>query len=151
MGLKEQLENDLKQAIRSKDELRKTTLRLLLAAIKNAEIAKLGELDEKELTAVISQQVKQRRESIAQFAKGGREDLVAQEEGELKILLGYLPPQLSEEEIRARARGVIEQVEATGLSQMGEVMRVLMPQLKGTADGQVVSRIVKEILGETEL
>ncbi len=151
MGLKEQLENDLKQAIRSKDELRKTTLRLLLAAIKNAEIAKLGELDEKELTAVISQQVKQRRESIAQFAKGGREDLVAQEEGELKILLGYLPPQLSEEEIRARAREVIEQVEATGLSQMGEVMRVLMPQLKGTADGQVVSRIVKEILGETEL
>lgn len=77
--------------------------------------------------------------------------MVAQEEGELKILLGYLPPQLSEEEIRARARGVIEQVEATGLSQMGEVMRVLMPQLKGTADGQVVSRIVKEILGETEL
>lgn len=151
MGLKEQLENDLKQAIRSKDELRKTTLRLLLAAIKNAEIAKLRELDEKELTAVISQQVKQRRESIAQFAKGGREDLVAQEEGELKILLGYLPPQLSEEEIRARAREVIEQVEATGLSQMGEVMRVLMPQLKGTADGQVVSRIVKEILGETEL
>ncbi len=151
MGLKEQLENDLKQAIRSKDELRKTTLRLLLAAIKNAEIAKLRELDEKELTAVVSQQVKQRRESIAQFAKGGRGDLVTQEEGELKILLGYLPPQLSEEEIRARAREAVEQVEATGLSQMGQVMSVLMPQLKGKADGQVVSRIVKEILGETEL
>jgi len=75
--------------------------------------------------------------------------LVAQEEEELKILLEYLPPQLSKEEIGARAREVIEQVKATGPAQMGEVMRVLMPQLKGKADGQVVSKIVKEILSET--
>lgn len=149
MGLKENLEDDLKQALRSKDEPRKTTLRLALAAIKNAEIAKGRELDDKELTTVISQQAKQRRESITAFAKGNRQDLVAQEEEELKILLEYLPPQLSEEEVRARARDVIAQVEATSLSQMGDVMRVLMPQLKGKADGQVVSRIVKEILAET--
>lgn len=149
MGLKENLEDDLKQALRSKDEPRKTTLRLALAAIKNAEIAKGRELDDKELTTVISQQAKQRRESITEFAKGNRQDLVAQEEEELEILLEYLPPQLSEEEVRARARDVIAQVEATSLSQMGDVMRVLMPQLKGKADGQVVSRIVKEILAET--
>ena len=149
MGLKEKLQNDLKQAVRGKDAPRKTTLRLALAAIKNAEIAKGGELDDKELTTIVSQQARQRRESVAQFAKGGRQDLVAQEEEELKILLEYLPPQLSKEEIGARAREVIEQVKATGLAQMGEVMRVLMPQLKGKADGQVVSKIVKEILSET--
>ncbi len=149
MGLKEKLGDDLKQAVRSRDEPRKTTLRLALAAIKNTEIDKGRELDDRELTVVISQQAKQRRESIAQFAKGGRQDLVAQEEEELRILLEYLPPQLSEEEIAARAREVIEKVKATSPAQMGDVMRVLMPQLKDKADGQLVSRIVKEILSET--
>ncbi len=149
MGLKEKLQTDLKQAVRSKDEPRKTTLRLALAAIKNAEIARGRELDDKELTSAILQQAKQRRESIAQFAKGGRQDLVAQEEEELKILLEYLPPQLSEDEIRARARAVVEHVQATSPAQIGDVMRVLMPQLKGTAEGEVVSRVVKEILSKT--
>ncbi len=149
MGLKEKLGDDLKQAVRSRDEPRKTTLRLALAAIKNTEIDEGRELDDRELTVVISQQAKQRRESIAQFAKGGRQDLVAQEEEELRILLEYLPPQLSEEEIAARAREVIEKVKATSPAQMGDVMRVLMPQLKDKADGQLVSRIVKEILSET--
>jgi uncharacterized protein YqeY len=150
MGLKEELQEDLKQAVRDKDETRKTTLRLALAAIKNAEIAKGRELDDNELIAVISQQAKQRRESIAQFAEGGRQDLVAQEEQELKLLLEYLPRQLSEEEIRARASEVIEQVKATSPAQMGEVMRVLMPELKGKADGQVANRIVRELLAETK-
>jgi uncharacterized protein YqeY len=150
MELKEKLAEDLKQAIREKDTTQKTTLRLALAAIKNAEIAKGRELDGKELMAVISQQAKQRRESIAQFAEGGRQDLVNQEEEELKILLRYLPRQLSEEEIRARASEVIEQVRATGPAQIGEVMRVLMPELKGKADGQVVSRIARDLLSETE-
>jgi uncharacterized protein YqeY len=149
MGLKEKLEEDLKQALRNKDGTQKTTLRLALAAIKNTEIAKGRELDNKELIAVISQQAKQRRESITQFAEGGRQDLVTQEEEELKILLEYLPPQLSEEEIRARASEVVEQVKATSPAQMGEVMRVLMPELKGKADGQVVGKIVKEILSQT--
>jgi uncharacterized protein YqeY len=150
MGLKEKLQEDLKQAVRDRDETRKTTLRLALAAIKNAEIAKGRELDNNELVAVISQQAKQRRESIAQFAEGGRQDLVAQEEEELKLLLEYLPRQLSEEEIRTRASEVIEQVKATSPAQMGEVMRVLMPELKGKADGQVANRIVRELLAETK-
>jgi uncharacterized protein YqeY len=148
MGLKEQLENDLKEAVRAKDETRKTTLRLTLAAIKNAEISKGRQLNENELAAVISQQAKQRRESAAEFAKGGRDDLVSQEEEELEILMEYLPPQLSEEEIRSRAHEVIDEVGATSPAQMGAVMRVLMPELKGKVDGQVVSTIVRGILGE---
>jgi uncharacterized protein YqeY len=149
MGLKEQLENDLKEAVRARDEIRKTTLRLTLAAIKNAEISEGRQLNENELSAVISQQAKQRRESAAEFAKGGRDDLVSQEEEELKILMEYLPPQLSEDEIKSRAHEVIDEVGATSPAQMGEVMRVLMPELKGKADGQVVSTIVKGILSET--
>jgi uncharacterized protein YqeY len=148
MGLKGQLEGDLREALRARDETRKTTLRLTLAAIKNAEISKGRQLDENELMAVISQQAKQRRESAAQFAKGGRNDLVSQEEDELQILMEYLPAQLSDDEIRSRAHQVIDEVGATGTAQMGEVMRVLMPELKGKADGQVVSTIVKEILSE---
>lgn len=148
MGLKGQLEGDLREALRARDETRKTTLRLTLAAIKNAEISKGRQLDENELMAVISQQAKQRRESAAQFAKGGRDDLVSQEEDELQILMEYLPAQLSDDEIRSRAHQVIDEVGATGTAQMGEVMRVLMPELKGKADGQAVSTIVKEILSE---
>ena len=149
MGLKERLEKDLRDALRDRDEQRKTTLRLALAAIKNAEIEKRGELEEGELLAVLSKQAKQRRESAAQFAEGGRDDLVAQEELELKIIEQYIPAQLSEEEIEARAREVIEEVGATSPSQMGEVMRVLMPQMKGRADGRLVNSIVTAILSET--
>jgi uncharacterized protein YqeY len=148
MGLKKRLQDDLKQALRDREEIRKTTLRLALAAIKNAEIAQGKELDDEGLIAVLSQQAKQRRESIDQFRKGNRDDLVAQEESELQILLEYLPPQLSEDEISTRAREVIVEMGANSPAQMGEVMRVLMPQLRGKADGRVVSTIVKQILSE---
>lgn len=149
MGLKETLGNDLKEALRSKDERRKTTLRLALAAIHNAEIAKGKALEEGEVLAVLSKEAKQRRESAAMFAEGGREDLVDQENKELEILTEYLPEQLSEAEIEARAREVIDEVGATSAAQMGDVMRVLMTQMKGKADGQLVSTIVKRILSET--
>jgi uncharacterized protein YqeY len=148
MGLKQELEQDLKEALRNKDERRKTTLRLALSAIHNAEIAKGGELDESGVLGVLSKEAKQRRESAAQYAQGGREDLVTEEEEELKILMEYLPAQLSEEEIEARARAVIEEVGAAGMAQMGDVMRVLMPEMKGKADGQVVNAVVKAILSE---
>ena len=149
MGLKGTLENDLKEALRSKDERRKTTLRLALAAIHNAEIAKGKALEEGEVLAVLSKEAKQRRESAALFAEGGREDLVDQENKELDILTEYLPEQLPEAEIEARVREVIDEVGATSAAQMGDVMRVLMPQMKGKADGQLVSTIVKRILSET--
>jgi uncharacterized protein YqeY len=149
VGLKETLENDLKEALRSKDERRKTTLRLALAAIHNAEIAKGKALEEGEVLAVLSKEAKQRRESAALFAEGGREDLVDQENKELEILTEYLPEQLSEAEIEARVREVIDEVGATSAAQMGDVMRVLMTQMKGKADGQLVNTIVKRILSET--
>lgn len=139
----------MKEALRSKDERRKTTLRLALAAIHNAEIAKGKALEEGEVLAVLSKEAKQRRESAALFAEGGREDLVDQENKELEILTEYLPEQLSEAEIEARVREVIDEVGATSAAQMGDVMRVLMPQMKGKADGQLVSTIVKRILSET--
>lgn len=149
MGLKETLENDLKEALRSKDERRKTTLRLALAAIHNAEIAEGKALEEGKVLAVLSKEAKQRRESAALFAEGGREDLVDQENKELEILTEYLPEQLSEAEIEARVREVIDEVGATSAAQMGDVMRVLMTQMKGKADGQLVNTIVKRILSET--
>lgn len=149
MGVRETLQNDLKKALRNQDERRKTTLRLALAAIRNAEIAKGKALEESEALAVLSKEAKQRRESAALFAEGGREDLVAQENKELEILTEYLPQQLSEAEIEARVREVIKEVGATSPAQIGDVMRVLMPQVKGKADGQLVNTIVKRILSET--
>jgi uncharacterized protein YqeY len=148
MGLKKKLEDDLRQALKDKDDVRKKTIRLALAAIQNAEIAKREDLDDGEVLSVLSKEAKIRRESVEQFAKGGRQDLVSQQELELEILKQYLPTQLSEEEIEAQAREVVSEVGATSLSQMGDVMRVLMPQLKGKADGQLVSTVVKAILQE---
>jgi uncharacterized protein YqeY len=149
MGLKNKLEDDLRQALKDKDEVRKKTIRLALAAIQNAEIAKRDDLDDGEVLSVLSKEAKIRRESVEQFAEGGRKDLVSQEEQELEILKQYLPTQLSKEEIETRAREVAAEVGATSPSQMGDVMRVLMPQLKGKADGQLVSTVVKAILQET--
>jgi uncharacterized protein YqeY len=146
MSLKDKLMEDLKQAIRQRDERRRSTLRLVIAAIKNAEIEKRHELDEGELLAIIAKEAKQRRESIAEFETGGRQDLVDQEKAELQVLLAYLPEQLSREEIEAKARQTIEEVGATGPAQMGEVMRQLMPLMKGRADGKLVSQVVKELL-----
>ena len=146
MSLKDKLIEDLKQAMRQGDERRRSTLRLVMAAIKNAEIEKRRELEEGELLAVIAKEAKQRRESMAQFEQGGRQDLADREEAELQILLAYLPEQLSREDIEAQARQVIEQVGATSPAQMGQVMRQLMPLMRGKADGKLVSQVVKELL-----
>jgi uncharacterized protein YqeY len=146
MNLKDKLTEDLKQTMRHRDEQRKSTLRLVMAAIKNAEIEKRRELTEEELLAVIAKEAKQRRESIAEFERGGRQDLVDREEAELQILLAYLPEQLSREEIAAQARQIIAEVGAASPAQMGQVMRQLMPLMQGKADGKLVSQVVKELL-----
>ena len=146
MSLKDKLTEDLKQAMRQGDEQRRSTLRLVMAAIKNAEIEKRRELEEGELLAIIAKEAKQRRESMAEFERGGRQDLVDREEAELQILLAYLPEQLSREEIEAQARQIIEEVGATSPAQMGQVMRQLMPLMQGKADGKLVSQVVKELL-----
>jgi uncharacterized protein YqeY len=135
MSLKDKLTEDLKQAIRQGDEQRKSTLRLVMAAIKNAEIEKRRELEEGELLAIIVKETQLRQESIAEFEKGGRQDLVDQEKAALQILLAYLPEQLNREEIEVKARQIIEEVGATSPAQM-----------QGKADGKLVSQVVKELL-----
>lgn len=146
MSLKDKLTEDLKQTMRQGDEQRRSTLRLVMAAIKNAEIEKRRELKEGELLAIIAKEAKQRRESIVQFERGGRQDLADREKAELQILLAYLPEQLGREEIEAQARQIIEEVGAASPAQMGQVMRQLMPLMQGKADGKLVSQVVKELL-----
>jgi uncharacterized protein YqeY len=131
MSLKDRLTEDLKQAMRQGDERRKSTIRLVRADITNAEIERGEELGDDKVLAIIAKQAKQRRESVAEFARAGRQDLVDQEEEELEILLSYLPAQMSRDEIEVVARQVIAEVGATSLAQMGEVMRRLMSQVKG--------------------
>jgi len=146
MTLQERLRADLKQALKRGDTTRRSAIRMMLAGIKNAEIAKNAPLDDSGVTDVLSKQVKQHRESIAEFAKGKRQDLVAKEEAELAIVLEYLPKQMSREEIVAAARKVMEQVGARGPGDKGRVMSQLMPQLKGRAQGREVSDVVSELL-----
>ena len=141
---------DLQEAQKAKDALKVSTLRLLLGAIKNFEIAKQGtsyKASDQEITSVISRQVKQRKESIEQFKSGGRKDLVEKETKELKILENYLPQQLSEEEIQKLADAKIKETGATSISDMGKVMAALSGELKGKADMSVVSSLVKRLLG----
>lgn len=146
MTLQERLRADLRQALKGGDTTRRSAIRLVIAGVKNAEIAKGAPVDDAGIIDVIAREVKQRRESIAEFTKGNRHDLVAKEEAELAILFEYLPKQMSREEIVEAARGVMEQVGARGPGDKGKVMSQLMPQLKGRADGREVSDVVSELL-----
>lgn len=146
MPTKEQINDHLKEAMRSGDKFRTETLRGLKSAIRYAEIETGGELDEAGVTAVIVKQAKQRRDSIAEFEKAGRTDLVEQEANQLKILETYLPAQLSEEEIRARAQAVIDELGVTDAAGMGQVMKRLTADLKGQADGRLISQVVRQLL-----
>ncbi len=152
MSLLDRLNHDLTEAMRAKDEVRKLALRSAKTAVLNAEVEKRGKegpqatLTEEEVLAVLSRQAKQRRESIAEFTKGGRMDLVAQEEAELAVLEAYLPRQLSQDEIIAVVRQVIAEVGATDPKQVGLVMRPAMERLRGQADGKLVNQIARDLL-----
>ena len=148
MSLKDKISDDLKQALRESDDVRKRTLRLLLAAVHNAEIEKGGPLDDSGVLAVIAKQAKQRRESAEEFRKGGRQDLVEREEAEAAVLQAYLPAAMSREEIAAAARKVIAEVGAQGPRDVGKVMPVLVKQLAGRAEGSEISAVVRELLAE---
>lgn len=150
MSLKQRLQEDLKRAIREKDEVRKRTVRLALAAIKNKEVEVMGQLSDGDVAAVLQKQAKQRRETLEELAQTNRPDLVASEQAELEVLEEYLPKQLSRDEIAALARQVITDLNAEGPRQMGRVMSALMPQVKGQADGKLVSQVVRELLSEKE-
>ena len=146
-GLRDQLRSDLRDAMRAKDAPRRNTIRMLEAAIKNAEIEKRGaELGEADILAILQRQVKQRKESIEQFLNGGREDLAATERAEIEIIEAYLPRQLSREEVTERAQAVIEQTGAAGPGDRGKVMGMLMRDLRGEADGALVNEVVGELL-----
>jgi uncharacterized protein YqeY len=146
--LKQKLNDDLKNALRSGDKLVCSVLRMLLSAIHYAEINKLAPLDESEILGVIAKDAKQHRESILAFKQGNRQDLVDKETAELAIIEKYLPAQMSRDEIVAAARKVIEETGAQGPRDKGKVMGKLMPQMKGKADGQVINEVVNELLGQ---
>ena len=148
MALKDKLTSDLKDAIRGHDERRKTAIRLVMAATKNAEVAGGEALDDAGVLKVISKEVRRHRESIEGFQKGGRQDLVDQEEAELAVLLAYLPPAMSREEIVKAAREVIAQAGARGPADKGKVMPILISQLAGRAEGREVNEVVTELLAE---
>ena len=145
--MRDKLADDLRQAMKTGDKPCVEVLRLLRAAVKNAEIAQQKPLEDPDVFAVIAKGAKQRRESIAEFQKGNRTDLVAKEEAELSILLEYLPQQMPRDEIIAAARQVIEEVGARGPGDKGKVMQKLMPQLKGRAEGRDINEVVTELLG----
>lgn len=164
MSLRDQIQADLSDAMRARDQVRTGTLRMLMAAVKNAEIpvappdatdeqlaAMAGQehivLDDEAVQAIVQKQVKQRRDSIDQYRKANREDLAAKEAAEVTVLDAYLPQQASREEIEAAARKVIAETGASGPRDMGKVMPVLTREFAGRADGRLVNEVVRGLLG----
>jgi uncharacterized protein YqeY len=144
--LKQKLTDDLKQAMREGDTVKRSVIRLTMAAIKNAEIAKQKALEDADILGIIAKEVRQHKESIEAFKQGNRDDLAAKEEAEMAVLEQYLPKQMSREEITAEARKVIAEVGAQGLSDKGKVMPQLIAKLKGKADGREINEVVTELL-----
>ena len=145
--LKQKLTDDLKQAMRGGDKVRRSVLRLVMSAIGNAEIVRRAALEDGDILGLIAREVRQRQESIEAFRQGDRADLVAQEEAELAILNEYLPRQLTREEIIVEARRIIEEVGAQGPADKRKVMPQLIAQLKGQAGGREINEVVTELLG----
>jgi uncharacterized protein YqeY len=147
MSLKERIQQDMKDALRAGDKPRLATIRLILAAIKQHEVDERTELDDARVTAVLDKMAKQRRESITQFEKAGRDDLVAQEDGELALIREYLPEPLGEEELAGLIEEALQQSRATSIRDMGKVMGLLKPRVQGRADMGAVSAMIKARLG----
>jgi uncharacterized protein YqeY len=143
---KDQIQADLHKALKERDAVRASTLRMLIAAIKNREIDVGHPLDEAALAAVITSGIKQRRESIEGYTAGGRPDLVAKEETEVVILQAYLPPPMEESEVRTLVDEAVRETGASSARDIGAVMKWLMPRVAGRADGKVVNVLVRERL-----
>jgi uncharacterized protein YqeY len=150
MSIKERLNEDMKQAMRDKEagKLRLSVIRMVRASIKNVEIDRKKELGDEEVLDVLAKEVKMRRDSLEEFKKGNRPDLVAGLEQEIDILMGYLPQQLSDEEVRALVAEAVASTGAAGPKDMGKVMSALMPKVKGRADGKTVNAMVKDALNK---
>ena len=143
MSLKNQITEDMKTAMRAKETARLGAIRLLLAAMKQKEVDERVELTDADVLAIIDKMIKQRRDSIAQFEKGGRQDLADNEKFEIGVLQGYMPQALSDAEIAAAVEGAVAASGATAMADMGKVMAVLKPKLAGRADMAKVSALVK--------
>ena len=147
MTIQEKIQAQMTDAMRSKQQLRLDVLRMMKAAIKNKEVEKMKALDEAEVTAVLNTLVKQRKDSVEQFRKGGREELAQKEEAEIKIIEEYLPAAASEDDIRQAIGEAVQETGATSIKDMGKVMKATLSRLAGkTADGARVSQLVKEKL-----
>ncbi|MGM0498672.1 MAG: GatB/YqeY domain-containing protein [Bacillota bacterium] len=144
--LKEKLIEDMKKAMKAKDKERLSVIRMTRSQIKNKEIETGEELDDQEVTAVIAKQVKQIKDSLSDFEKSGKKDVMEKLYNEIEILQEYLPEQMSEEEVDKLVDQIIEETGAENMSDMGQVMGMIMPKIKGKADGSMVSSKVKEKL-----
>ncbi|MGW8251735.1 MAG: GatB/YqeY domain-containing protein [Anaerolineales bacterium] len=146
MDIKQQLESDMKDAMRAKDELRKRTLRMALSAIRFAEIEKGGSLDDQAIYTLLQKEIKSRHESISDAERAGRADLVEEFRAEIDVLEAYLPKPFTEQELEQLARRAIQEAGATSPKEMGQVMKILMPQLQGRATGSEASQVVRSLL-----
>ncbi|MEK6726108.1 MAG: GatB/YqeY domain-containing protein [Deltaproteobacteria bacterium] len=148
MSLKDKLAEEMKGAMKSQDKVRLSTIRMLISAVKYKEIDLGKALTDEEVIETVTSSVKQRRDSIEQFKSAGRNDLVEKEEAELKILQGFLPKQLSIEEVEAEIDRTVTEAGASGMKDLGKVMKLLMPKVAGRADGKMVSDKVRERLSK---
>ncbi len=149
MSLREKISSDLKNALRDRKAVDLSVLRMLQSAIRNREIEKKrgdAGLTDEEVIEVVTSEIKKRKEAIEGYIKGQRQDLVDKENAEIAVLMGYMPKQMGEAEIREEAKKAIEEAGAKTPQDMGKVMKILMPRMKGKADGALVNKIVKEEL-----
>jgi uncharacterized protein YqeY len=146
MSLNEQLNEDMKQAMKSQNKFRLSVIRMVRSAIKNIEIDQRKTLNDEEIIDILSREIKQRRDSLQEFAKAGRDDLAESVQAEIAIIAEYLPQQLTEEEIKAIVQQTIQETGASSKAEMGKVMSALMPKVKGRADGKLVNQIVQQQL-----
>lgn len=146
MSVKDKLMADLKDAMKSHNKLRKDVITLIRSAIKQREVDERIELTDEDILTIISKQLKEKKSSIEDFKKGNREDLVKQTEDEMKILLEYLPKQLSQEDLKEIVKDAIDKENISSMKDIGKLMKAVMPQVKGKADGNAVNKIARELL-----
>ncbi|MBY9079435.1 GatB/YqeY domain-containing protein [Paenibacillus sp. HN-1] len=146
MNLSERLNEDMKQAMKSKDKFKLSTIRMVRSTIKNLEIDLKRTLDDNEVLDILSREIKQRKDALQEFEKAGRDELAASNKAEIEIIQEYLPEQLSEEEIKVIVQQTIQETGASSKTDMGKVMSALMPKVKGRADGKLVNQAVQQFL-----
>jgi uncharacterized protein YqeY len=146
MNLSERLNEDMKQAMKSKDKFKLSTIRMVRSTIKNLEIELKRDLDDNELLDILSREIKQRKDALQEFEKAGRDELAESNRAEIEILSQYLPAQLTEEEIKVIVQQTIQETGASSKADMGKVMAALMPKVKGRADGKLVNQTVQQFL-----